>query len=71
MFCKSCQSEHQATFVSDINIHFPRPSNLSKESVWAFPVLIICLDCGFAEMQIGKVELCLLNEGIGAQEQAA
>jgi len=70
MFCKSCQSKHQATFVSDVNIHFPGVSNLSNESVWAVPLLVICMDCGFTEMQMGKVELGLLHEGIDARDAA-
>jgi len=63
MCCKSCQSTNQGKFPSEINIHFPGPNNLTKPSVWAFPEIGICLDCGFAELRIEETELRLLEEG--------
>ena len=67
MTCRLCQSEHQSMFPSEMNIHFPGRNNLSKPTVWAFPYLLVCLDCGFTELQIEKTELRLLAEGADAQ----
>lgn len=71
MSCRSCQSQHQSSFHSEINIHFPGLQNLSRKSVWAFSELLVCLDCGFTELQLDRAELCELSEGIDAQENAA
>jgi hypothetical protein len=69
--CRSCESKHQTTFLSEINIHIPGFHNLSTKPVWAFPKLLVCLDCGFTELRFGRAELCELEEGIDAQENAA
>jgi len=63
MPCKSCQSGNQRTFQSEINIQFPRIDEVTKPNVWAFPNLIICLDCGFAEFELAQPELHRLAEG--------
>ena len=55
-------------FPSEVNIHFPGPKNLTKHTVWTFPHLLVCLDCGFTELQIEKTELRLLAEGADAQD---
>jgi hypothetical protein len=57
--------------LSEISIPIPRLRNSSMKSVWAFPKLLVCLDCGFTETQFDKDELCGLAEGIDAQENAA
>jgi len=54
MACRSCESLNQATFPAEINIHFPGIENLTKPTVWAFPTLLVCLDCGFAEFGTGE-----------------
>jgi len=63
MSCIYCQSKNQTAFPSEVNIHFPGFSNLTKPSVWAFPELLVCLDCGFTEFRIEETELRLLEEG--------
>jgi len=67
MPCKSCRSENQKTFDSEINVHFRGIDNLTKPTVWAFPKLIICLDCGFAECEIRESELHRLAEGLAVE----
>jgi len=62
MACKACLSENQSTFDGELNIHFPERSNLSKPTVWAFPALLICLDCGFSEFKLRETELRMLVE---------
>lgn len=61
MACKSCQSAHQAEFTAEINIHFPGMENLDKPTVWVFPKLIICLNCGFTEFSVPESELAPLT----------
>jgi hypothetical protein len=57
MICKACQSTHQGEFQAEINIHFSGKENLDKPTVWVFPKLLICLDCGFTEFRIPKPQL--------------
>lgn len=71
MSCKACQSENQRKFSSEINIHFPGLKSLDKPTVWVFPELLVCLDCGFTGFLIEETELRLLAEGIDAQENIA
>jgi hypothetical protein len=49
MSCRSCESDSQQEFGSEIIIHHSGLKNLHKPTVWTFPKLLICLDCGFAE----------------------
>jgi hypothetical protein len=61
MACGSCRSENVKTFTSEINIHFPEKADLTK-SVLAFPKLLVCLDCGLADVLLSQDELRNLNE---------
>lgn len=55
-----------------MNIHFPGMGGLDKPTVWAFPKLLVCLDCGFTEFQVEESELRLLAEGIaGIKDEGA
>jgi hypothetical protein len=62
MACRSCGSDNQTNFDSEINIHFPGLKNLDRPSVFVFPKLLVCLDCGFTESSIPKTELRLLGK---------
>ena len=62
MVCKSCRSENQRKFNSEINVHLSGLKNLDKPPVFVFPRLSVCLDCGFAEFAIPEAELCLLGK---------
>jgi hypothetical protein len=57
MSCKSCQSQNQRNFGTEIAIHFPGLKGLDKPIIWAFPKILACLDCGFAEFSIPENEL--------------
>jgi hypothetical protein len=71
MSCRSCQSQRQRNFGSEICIHVPGLKGLDKPLVWAFPKLVVCLDCGFTEFRLEENELCLLAEGSMEQVAAA
>jgi hypothetical protein len=59
--CFSCRSENVKAFTSEINIHLPAKANLTK-SVLAFPKLLVCLDCGLADILLSGDELRNLKE---------
>lgn len=54
--CKSCYSVLQRKFPAEINIHFHGMKNLDKPAVWAFPNLMVCLNCGFTEFVLENRE---------------
>ena len=39
-----------------MGIHFMGLRNLDKPTVWLFPRLLVCMDCGFAEFNIPEDE---------------
>jgi len=54
MSCLSCASGNQGGFGAEINIHFLGPQNIDRPGVWAFPKLLICLDCGFSRFYASR-----------------
>jgi hypothetical protein len=69
MSCPSCRSSNQTEFPSEIIIHFTGVvKNLDKPGVWVFPVLVICLDCGFSQSTIPAPELAQLAAGAVTSE---
>lgn len=61
MACFSCRSENVKAFTSEINIHFPGKANLAR-SLIAYPRLLVCLDCGLADVLLSEDELRNLRE---------
>ena len=62
MSCRSCTSEKQKEFGSEISIHFPGLKGLDKGTVLVFPRLVVCTNCGFTEFIIPDAELHRLKE---------
>lgn len=60
MPCKSCGSANQKKFIGEMGIRSPGLKNIEKPTVWVFPQLIVCLDCGTAEFVVPETELRLL-----------
>src|ERR1700739_2493789 len=56
MSCKSCHSLNQRNFGGEMGIHFIGLRNLDKPTVWVFPQLLVCMDCGFAECVVPQAE---------------
>jgi hypothetical protein len=55
-------------FGSEINIHFPGFKGLDMPTVWVFPKIAVCLECGRAEFSIEEADLRLLAEGSAVQD---
>jgi hypothetical protein len=71
MSCRSCGSNIQQDFGSEIIIHHSGLKNLDEPTVMVFPKIAVCLDCGVvAEFIIPEAELRRLVEG-GAASTAA
>jgi hypothetical protein len=61
--CRSCSSNSQTQFGSEIMIHFSGLNNLDKPPVMVFPRIVVCLECGVvAEFTIPPTELRVLGE---------
>jgi hypothetical protein len=50
-----------------MGIRRPGLKNIDKPVIWAFPELIVCLDCGKAEFVVPKPEL----RGLARDDSAA
>ena len=71
MSCLLCGSGNEAEFAAEVNIHFAGLKNLDRPSVFVFPELLVCLDCGFSRFTTPKTELALLARGTAASEASA
>jgi Zn ribbon nucleic-acid-binding protein len=60
MPCKSCGAANQKKFIGVMGVRSPGLKNIDKLTVWVFPQLIVCLDCGTAEFVVPETELRLL-----------
>jgi hypothetical protein len=61
--CRSCNSEKLRPFNGEVAIHFPGLKGLKRPIVWVFPNLVVCLNCGFAELTVPEQELRVLATG--------
>lgn len=57
MACEACYSAHWREFAAEINIHFPGIKGIDIPTVWVFPEMSVCMDCGFAGFKIPNTEL--------------
>ena len=63
MRCRKCGSAEQREVPSEINVHPPHGQKyLDVPSVFVFPKLLICPDCGFAEFVLEVEERRRLQE---------
>jgi len=68
MSCGLCGSGNEAEFSAEMIIHFSGIKNLDKPGVWAFPKLLVCLDCGFSRFTVPEAALALLTAGTPTRE---
>jgi len=64
--CKSCGSDKQGTFPAEIAIHFPGLEGLDQATLFVFPRLLVCLNCGNTEFVVPEQELRELAKGKAA-----
>ncbi len=65
MDCKSCKSSRQTEFLGEICLHFAGGlESLNKPLVLAFPQVVVCLDCGFAEFTMRESELKPIQDSL-------
>jgi hypothetical protein len=62
MSCKSCHSENRLELKGEVASHFPGLKGLNKPTVFVYPKLLACFNCGFTEFVIPKPELQRLAE---------
>jgi hypothetical protein len=61
MSCLVCKSVNQAEFPSEMNIHLSCTEDRNRSSVFLFPQVLVCLDCGSSLFAIAKAELSQLD----------
>jgi hypothetical protein len=44
-------------------IHFPGLKYVNKPTVWVFPEVLVCLDCGVSEFTVPETELRVFVTG--------
>ena len=66
MTCTSCGSEKQKEFGAEMNIHFPGLKGLDKPTVWLFPKVSVCFDCGLTLFTTPPADLRVLENGAAA-----
>ena len=62
MVCQTCHSANAREYAAEINIHFPGKKGLDIPTVWVFPRLSVCLDCGFTQFTMPGAELKALAD---------
>ena len=69
MSCPLCGSENLSEFGSEIAIHFPGLKDLKKPHVYLCTKLVVCLDCGKAQLEVPEAQRRLLTEpGVGGDQ---
>ena len=71
MACRSCGSKEQRKFGAEISVHVLGVENVDKPTVWVFPRLLVCMNCGFTELTIAEGELRLLRKNPPSDIEAA
>ena len=71
MPCHSCQSTNLSVFPAEINIHFPGFEGLDRPTVWAFPHLLVCMDCGVTQFTLSSDQVRELSESDSRSDAAA
>lgn len=63
MTCKACKSENLQTFEGELTASLPDPKGVNVPPVYVCQSVLICLDCGFAELIVPRGELQSLKSG--------
>lgn len=63
MLCKACKSENLQKLDGELSASFPRINGLNVGPLYVCQSVVVCLDCGFAELVIPPSELQILKKG--------
>jgi hypothetical protein len=65
-WCPTCgASSRKMEFRGEICLHFPGGvKSLDKPQVWAFPQVVVCLDCGTARFTLPDAEFKLIEANL-------
>jgi len=66
MFCKACKSDNLQRLDGELTVSQPDVKGLKVPPVYVCRSILICLDCGFTELEIPADELRLLKKGKSA-----
>jgi len=66
MPCKSCSSDNVDKFLGELTASSPQIKNVRVPPVYVCQEVLICLDCGFAELRVPATELKSLQKRKGA-----
>ena len=64
MVCKACSSENQQNFSGEMSVAFSGIETLNLSPVYVCQKILVCLDCGYAELVFPATELEQLREGM-------
>jgi hypothetical protein len=62
--CAACGSLNLQWFSTETNIHLPARRDSVRASVFAFPTLLLCLDCGSIRANVSENDLQTLRKRI-------
>lgn len=66
MACKVCNSENLRKLDGELTISLPNLKALTAPPIYICQSLVVCLDCGFAELVIPTTELQSLKRAQAA-----
>jgi hypothetical protein len=61
MLCKACKSENLQKLDGELTVCFPGLARANVSPVYVCQDVLICLDCGFAELYIPPQQMNLLK----------
>jgi hypothetical protein len=64
MSCKLCSSTEQTYFPAEFNFSLPGLARINLSSVYYSHKILVCLDCGHAELVIPALKLGELRRGM-------
>ena len=65
MSCKLCSSEEQFDCPAELNFTFPGLKRMNLPAVYVCHRVLVCLDCGYAELVVPLAKLERLRHGMG------
>ena len=66
MPCKVCKSENLQKYEGELTASLPDPKGVNVPPVYVCQSVLVCLDCGFAELMVPTSELNSLKRATAA-----